>query len=467
MVIAAATCCLAVWLKAEHASYKPATPKILSLQRATEHLDEIERLVRFRQYADVIDKATALLVGTGDEHISIRLDAYGRLADAQRALRKHDDAFESHAAAFTIKGMMGATAGQYLISYVEMVTDRYLGFRFDEALSTIDEARLQLASALSSEAIGLLEKLEAFVQYCKSDYGTAADKMAKGRAKVEAADRKLNPDATQAGTATLSKDSLMDAVRHRLYLSCWLRKLGQSKNHKKQKDRIQKLYSDISLKILQYGPWKNPSQLPKQYDPRLLAQPWHDWSANGWGTLAGLAGLLERYHSRLKSEYSQLKLHNRLLVDQDCIQEGSHGEWSRFEITGIWNHLDPDSGCSVHTPAACELLKEARNLSPVSILRLGYSAIQPSTWIKPHFGMTNSVLKFHLGVHIPSGGCATMRVGNDTRAWMSGKVVLFDDSFEHEVVNDCDDERVVFQLAIKHPQLRSSPLYQAVVVDAH
>ena len=43
-----------------------------------------------------------------------------------------------------LKGQAGATAGQYLISYVEMATDRYLGFRFPAALATIATARKQL-----------------------------------------------------------------------------------------------------------------------------------------------------------------------------------------------------------------------------------------------------------------------------------------------------------------------------------
>jgi aspartyl/asparaginyl beta-hydroxylase (cupin superfamily) len=47
--------------------------------------------------------------------------------------------------------------------------------------------------------------------------------------------------------------------------------------------------------------------------------------------------------------------------------------------------------------------------------------------------------------------CATLRVGNETRAWAAGRVLFFDDSFEHEVVNRCDAERVVFQLVFEHP----------------
>jgi hypothetical protein len=42
--------------------------------------------------------------------------------------------------------------------------------------------------------------------------------------------------------------------------------------------------------------------------------------------------------------------------------------------------------------------------------------------------------------------CALLRVDNITRAWEAGEITFFDDSFEHEVWNHCDHERVVLQV---------------------
>ena len=80
--------------------------------------------------------------------------------------------------------------------------------------------------------------------------------------------------------------------------------------------------------------------------------------------------------------------------------------------------------------------------------------------------MTNSKIKLHLGVIVPND-CASMRVANESKAWTEGRVLAFDDSFEHEVVNDCGSDRVVFQLVLRHPDINSDPSYRAVVVDAH
>ena len=54
----------------------------------------------------------------------------------------------------------------------------------------------------------------------------------------------------------------------------------------------------------------------------------------------------------------------------------------------------------------------------------------------------------------------TLRVGEQTRGWAKGEVTMFDDSFEHEVRNRCDESfgpRAVFQLVIAHPDLPVTP----------
>ncbi len=41
-------------------------------------------------------------------------------------------------------------------------------------------------------------------------------------------------------------------------------------------------------------------------------------------------------------------------------------------------------------------------------------------------------------------------------SWSAGKILLFDDSFEHEVRNDTDEERVVLLIRLWHPELMTS-----------
>ena len=79
------------------------------------------------------------------------------------------------------------------------------------------------------------------------------------------------------------------------------------------------------------------------------------------------------------------------------------------------------------------------------MFRAGYSSLEPHAWLKPHFGMTNGQLKLHLGLVVPRTAegepCALFRVSNVTEAWEQDRVLFFDDSFEHEVHNNCEATR--------------------------
>jgi aspartyl/asparaginyl beta-hydroxylase (cupin superfamily) len=50
---------------------------------------------------------------------------------------------------------------------------------------------------------------------------------------------------------------------------------------------------------------------------------------------------------------------------------------------------------------------------------------------QPHCGPTNHRLRLHLPLLVPPG--AALRVGDETRPWVEGKVLMLDDSFTHEV----------------------------------
>merc|ERR1712048_582555 len=90
-----------------------------------------------------------------------------------------------------------------------------------------------------------------------------------------------------------------------------------------------------------------------------------------------------------------------------------------------------------------------------------FSVLTPGTRLRPHCGPSNARLTCHLGIKVP---CSKeqglwLRAGNDTpRGWTEGQCMVFDDSFEHEVVfeepkaNDpyCE-ERVVLLLNFWHP----------------
>ncbi len=82
-----------------------------------------------------------------------------------------------------------------------------------------------------------------------------------------------------------------------------------------------------------------------------------------------------------------------------------------------------------------------------------FSMLKPRTHIPPHPGALNFRLTVHLPLIIPNGGCA-IRVGNDLHYWQSGKVLIFDDTIEHEAWNPTDELRVVLIFDVWHPMLK-------------
>ncbi|KAL9182404.1 hypothetical protein ACHAXT_013056 [Thalassiosira profunda] len=84
-----------------------------------------------------------------------------------------------------------------------------------------------------------------------------------------------------------------------------------------------------------------------------------------------------------------------------------------------------------------------------------FASMKPQTSIKPHSDFTNFVLTSHVPLVIPENGNNKCRlsVGDETRQWLEGNVILFDTSIYHDAINDSDEMRYILMLRIWHPDL--------------
>ena len=89
-----------------------------------------------------------------------------------------------------------------------------------------------------------------------------------------------------------------------------------------------------------------------------------------------------------------------------------------------------------------------------------FSALSPSTHVRPHYGPTNKKLRCHLPLVVPNSdgngdtnvSCCRLIVGGQTVCLQEGKCVVFDDSFLHEAYNDdIMEPRVVLIIDFWHP----------------
>lgn len=95
-----------------------------------------------------------------------------------------------------------------------------------------------------------------------------------------------------------------------------------------------------------------------------------------------------------------------------------------------------------------------------------FSRLEPGAHIPPHHGMLNCRLICHLPLIVPPG--CWLRVGNETREWEQGKLMIFDDSIAHEAKNPTGELRIILLFDIWRPELTQaeregiSAIFQAI-----
>eukprot|EP00035_Acanthoeca_spectabilis_P033992 m.26449 g.26449 ORF g.26449 m.26449 type:complete len:505 (+) comp6310_c0_seq1:74-1588(+) len=372
-----------------------------------------------------------------------RRKAFDQLAETYSHLRNHSLAYAAHLQSHTIvegwarneHARTGAVnrrlMNELIISQVQLSTDLYLVGQYERALELTGKA-LQLQPPDAAKRV--LLKLESTIFECKGDFVTALQRLEEALSREEAFDA----DESKKHLELLRRVSADPEVPSQI----------QTMMAAEQKRLIEALITRAGF--------ESEHQLPRHYHRGLTALPWHNVKNTPDPSVPKAAALLRQEHPRLVAEFAALNRTGMLLREQECIHDPTGGRWRRYEATGAWRPLDPSTGCSTDTPVACDVLQQLRALG-LRVIRAGYSAVEPGAWLKPHYGMSNGQLKMHLGLVVPSAKgrpCAALRVLNESRAWVEGDVLYFDDSFVHEVRNRCQGERVVFQVVFVHFDLQ-------------
>jgi beta-hydroxylase len=98
-------------------------------------------------------------------------------------------------------------------------------------------------------------------------------------------------------------------------------------------------------------------------------------------------------------------------------------------------------------PETAKLLKKIPGLKVAF-----FSILAPGKHIPEHRGKHKGIIRCHLALKVPEPKEACrIRIADQTAYWEEGKVMLFDDTFPHEVWNETNDYRVVLFLDIARP----------------
>ena len=310
-------------------------------------------------------------------------------------------------------------------------------------------ARIRLAALL--EARG--ERDRAVLQYARS----LEDAQRQGRW--------LDAAGTPASLRKMVERAVTTVRAHR---AAALGALVASLEGQYGRDAMARIAAGVRIYLKQQAPdYPDPRQQPTFfYVPGLPATPYFDRTLFPWideleaqtGTIR--AELLEVLDSAHGSE--------RVFTSDELEQRNLRGDTGPVSWTGFYfyRYGEPRADNRARCPgtaAAIDRLPLSR--VPGHGPEVLYSVFKPGTHLLPHRGVTNTRVVGHLPLVVPAD-CA-LNVGGEVHEWQEGRVVVFDDTYEHEAWNRSDRTRVVMIFDLWNPHLTEAECAAArdVVVD--
>jgi aspartyl/asparaginyl beta-hydroxylase (cupin superfamily)/Tfp pilus assembly protein PilF len=142
-------------------------------------------------------------------------------------------------------------------------------------------------------------------------------------------------------------------------------------------------------------------------------------------------------------------------------------DWSVLHLWRDGERIDAACARAPRTAKLVEALPLCR--IPGRAPAVFFSILRAGKHIPPHTGVTNVRSIVHLPLMVPEG--CTFRVGGETRPWVEGEALIFDDTIEHEARNPTGRDRAVLILDCWNPYLseteRAMVCRLFAVSDAH
>ncbi len=158
---------------------------------------------------------------------------------------------------------------------------------------------------------------------------------------------------------------------------------------------------------------------------------------------------IEKNWEKIQEEAQKILLHREAIPlfqevssDQKKISTGTN--WRTFFLYGFGI---PFAKNSSQAPVTTRSIEHAENLQTA-----WFSILAPGYHIPHHRGVTKGILRYHLGLIIPKDyEKCRIRIADEVRPWRPGKGFVIDDTFDHEVWNDTDEERVILIVDFDRP----------------
>lgn len=173
-------------------------------------------------------------------------------------------------------------------------------------------------------------------------------------------------------------------------------------------------------------------------DPHIYNKAAFPWVADierDWG-------LVRKELDQVMTFRDQMPSFQEILKEVGLIQ--SDQNWKTFFLAGI------GMDCSENARRCPETMRLLGRIPGMTTAF--FSILSPGKHIPAHRGAWNGILRLHLGLMVPEPReQVRIRIGNDFYSWREGEVLIFDDTFNHEVWNDTNGYRVVLFVDFARP----------------
>lgn len=137
---------------------------------------------------------------------------------------------------------------------------------------------------------------------------------------------------------------------------------------------------------------------------------------------------------RILLRQSELPTFQDISTDVKTISDDSH--WKTFFLLGFGVRSEPNIRACPDTWSAMQKIP--------GLTTVMFSIFEPGKHLPAHRGPYNGVLRLHLGLIVPEpADKLAIRVEDQICHWQEGKVLVFDDAYEHEAWNHTPHTRVV------------------------
>ena len=217
-------------------------------------------------------------------------------------------------------------------------------------------------------------------------------------------------------------------------------------------DQQQRWREAVSIRAGNSTPYLSDSN--QLYVPRLPAIPFFE--RDQFPFLAQL----ESRTKDIRREYLQVREATPHRLQPYIAYEPGQpvNQWQELDHSDRWSafHLWTNGSRNEQNLERCPVTASTLQSLPLADIsgvcpNVLFSSLAPATRIPPHTGESNARLVAHLPLIIPDN--CRYRVGFEWREWRVGECLVFDDTIEHEAINDSDELRVILIFDVWNPLL--------------